>query len=46
MYAVDPKNEFIMAADLRDLISEVKNDDRLVRFGFDITVSFNSHTSS
>ena len=39
VYAVNAENEFISAATLQKAISEVMDDDRLIRLGFDITVS-------
>ena len=40
VYAVNPNNEFISAADLKTRIQNVMDDDRLNRLGFDIIVSF------
>ena len=40
VYAINPNNEFISAADLQSRIESVMDDERLNRFGFDIVVSF------
>ena len=40
MYAINPNNEFISAADLHSRIVSVMDDDILIRFGFNIVVSF------
>jgi hypothetical protein len=36
VYAINPNNEFISAADLQSRIESVMDDERLNRFGFDI----------